>query len=136
MNPIVLIEDNEQDVLLTIRALNQNNFSNQIIVLKDGDEAINFFSSMTIEPQVILLDLKLPKRDGFEVLGHLRTQKKTKHIPVVILSTSVEETDVLRGYDGGANSYVRKPVDFNQFADAVKSLGSYWLSLNQTPRVC
>lgn len=133
MNPIILIEDNEQDELLTIRALNQNNFSNEIIVLRDGDEAINYFKTMTIVPQVILLDLKLPKRDGLEVLSHLRANLNTKRVPVVILTTSNEELDIVRGYDLGANSYVRKPIDFNQFASAVESLGSYWLRLNQVP---
>lgn len=133
MNPIILIEDNQQDELLTLRALEQNKIANEIIVLRDGDEAIQFFKTMTIEPHVVLLDLKLPKRDGIEVLEFLRGQPKTKNIPVVILTTSNEEVDIVRSYNKGANSYVRKPVDFNEFTAAVKNLGLYWLVLNQVP---
>lgn len=133
---IVLVEDNEQDEHLTIRALKKNNIINEIVVLRDGEEAINFFSDPALETeiQVILLDIKLPKIDGLEVLEHIRGNNKVKHTPVVLLTTSNEESDVVRGYDLGANSYVRKPVDFVEFANAVKQLGLYWLILNLPPK--
>lgn len=132
---IVLIEDNEQDEQLTIRALKKNNILNEIVVLRDGQEAIQFFSNpLKSEIQVILLDIKLPKMDGLEVLEHIRSNDQVKHTPVVLLTTSNEETDIARGYDLGANSYVRKPVDFDEFANAVKQLGLYWLVLNLPPK--
>ncbi len=133
---IVLVEDNEQDEHLTIRALQKNNILNEIVVLRDGEEAIKFFSNPKFETevQVILLDVKLPKIDGLEVLEHIRSNENVKHTPVVLLTTSNEESDVIRGYDLGANSYVRKPVDFDEFANAVKQLGLYWLILNLPPK--
>ena len=133
---IVLVEDNEQDEHLTIRALQKNNILNEIVVLRDGEEAIKFFSSpkFKTEVQVILLDVKLPKIDGLEVLEHIRKNENVKHTPVVLLTTSNEESDIIRGYDLGANSYVRKPVDFDEFANAVKQLGLYWLILNLPPK--
>ena len=140
--PILLVEDNEQDELLTIRALKFNNIQNDVVVARDGQEALDYlfrkgnFADRSEElPQVILLDLKLPKIDGLEVLKAIRTSEETKHLPVVILTTSVEESDLLAGYKGGANSYVRKPVDFKKFSDAVRNLGLYWLLLNEAPPV-
>lgn len=132
--PIILVEDNQQDELLTIRALQKNNILNDIVVLRDGEEAIKYFSTLDYQPQLILLDIKLPKVDGTEVLKYVRTNEHTRRIPVVILTTSNEESDMLKVYNYGANSYVRKPVDFNDFAGAVKQLGLYWLILNETPK--
>jgi two-component system response regulator len=133
---IVLIEDNEQDEHLTIRALKKNNILNEIVVLRDGQEAMQFFADKneTREIQVILLDIKLPKIDGLEILKFVRATERIKNTPVVMLTTSNEESDILRGYDLGANSYVRKPVDFDEFAAAVKQLGLYWLILNLPPK--
>lgn len=139
--PILLVEDNEQDELLTIRALKQHNIHNEVVVTRDGPEALDWLfcrgayagRDTTIKPQVILLDLKLPKLNGLEVLKEIRENPATKRLPVVILTTSNEDTDILSGYDLGANSYVRKPVDFDQFAEAIKNLGLYWLVLNETP---
>lgn len=136
---ILLVEDNPDDVQLTLRALKQNNITNEIIVAKDGVEALDFlfctgsFSDRdpSILPQVTLLDLKLPKIDGLEVLRRLRADKKTKFLPVVILTSSNEDQDVINGYNLGANSYIRKPVDFAQFTEAVRNLGLYWLLLNE-----
>ena len=134
---IFLIEDNEQDEILTIKALNKNKVMNEIKVARDGAEALEFlFDEKSAKyasdlPQLILLDLKLPKIDGLEVLKQIRSNPKTKLIPVVILTTSKEDSDLLSGYELGANSYVRKPIDFHEFADAVKNLGTYWLLLNE-----
>jgi CheY-like chemotaxis protein len=134
---ILLIEDNEQDEILTIKALKKNNVLNEIKVARDGAEALDllFNSQSTLYqadlPQLILLDLKLPKVDGLEVLKQIRSNPRTKLVPVVILTTSKEDSDLLSGYELGANSYVRKPVDFFEFAEAVKSLGTYWLILNE-----
>jgi two-component system response regulator len=125
----------------TLRALKKNNIANQVIVARDGAEALDFLlgrgkfegRDLRITPQVVLLDLKLPKVDGLEVLRQLRGHEPTKLLPVVILTSSNEEQDLLRGYELGANSYVRKPVDFNQFIEAVRQLGLYWLILNELP---
>jgi CheY-like chemotaxis protein len=138
-----LVEDNKQDELLTIRALEKNNIMNRVDVVRDGQEALDYifrrgpFESIAAEamPQVILLDLKLPKIDGIEVLRQLRSDDRTRRVPVVVLTTSNEDVDLLRAYDLGANSYVRKPVDFNEFMGAVKNLGLYWLVLNECPTV-
>jgi two-component system response regulator len=138
---ILLVEDNPDDEALTIRALQKNNIKNEVVVARDGVEALEYlFGSGTysgrdtnVTPQVVLLDLKLPKVDGLEVLRRLRADDRTKLLPVVILTSSNEEQDRLAGYDLGANSYVRKPVDFNQFIDAVRELGLYWLILNERP---
>lgn len=138
---ILLIEDNQQDELLTIRALRKNNIQNEVIVCRDGAEALEFFfgtgkyegRDVRVQPQVVLLDLKLPKIDGLEVLRRVRQDPRTRRLPIVILTTSKEDQDVGSGYDLGANSYVRKPVDFNQFAEAVRNLGLYWLILNESP---
>jgi two-component system response regulator len=136
---ILLVEDNQQDELLTLRALKKNNIQNEVVVARDGAEALDYLFATgayagrdtSIQPQVVLLDLKLPKVDGLEVLRQLRQDPRTKRLPVVILTTSKEDADVITGYDLGANSYVRKPVDFTQFSDAVKNLGLYWLLLNE-----
>ena len=140
---ILLVEDNPDDEALTLRALKKNNILNEVVVARDGAEALDFLFAtgpytgrdIRIMPQVILLDLKLPKVDGLEVLHRLRANDKTKLLPVVILTSSSEETDIINGYQLGANSYVRKPVDFAQFVEAVRHLGLYWLVINETPPV-
>jgi two-component system, response regulator len=138
---ILLVEDNPDDVALTIRAFRKNNISNKIIVAKDGVEALDYLFGMGMYvgrdvkdmPVVILLDLKLPKIDGLEVLKSIRQNEFTRLLPVVILTSSIEENDKINGYKLGANSYVRKPVDFNQFIKAIKHLGLYWLVWNEPP---
>jgi two-component system response regulator len=136
---ILLIEDNPADEALTLRALKKANIVNRVVVARDGAEALDcLFPSRangeTAEmPQLILLDLKLPKLDGHEVLRRIRADVRTQLLPVVILTTSVEDEDRLKGYRLGANSYVRKPVDFSEFAHAVMQLGLYWLVLNEAP---
>ena len=138
---ILLVEDNPDDVQLTLRALKKNNIMNEIIVAEDGVEALDYlfgtgkFSGrdMNFMPQLILLDLKMPKMDGLEVLLRIRADERTKLLPVVVLTTSSEDIDRIESYKLGANSYVRKPVDFNQFAEAVNQLGLYWLVLNEGP---
>ena len=138
---ILLVEDNPDDEALTLRALKKNNISNQVIVARDGAEALDYLfgtgqysgRDANLTPQVVLLDLKLPKVEGLEVLRRMRANESTKLLPVVILTSSNEEQDRINGYDSGANSYVRKPVDFNQFIEAVRQLGLYWLILNEQP---
>jgi len=138
---ILLVEDNLDDVDLTLHALKKNNIRNEIIVAYDGAEALDYLfgtgkysgRDLSSMPTIILLDLKLPKVDGLEVLRRLRANEHTKLLPVVILTSSKEEQDILKGYSLGVNSYVRKPVDFNQFAEAVSHLGLYWLLLNEVP---
>ena len=138
---ILLVEDNPDDEALTLRALNKNNIKNKIVVARDGVEALDYLfgtgmyagRDTSVEPELILLDLKLPKVDGFEVLKKLRADERTKLLPVVILTSSKEQQDVVNGYGLGANSYVRKPVDFQDFVDAVGQLGLYWLVLNERP---
>jgi CheY-like chemotaxis protein len=136
---ILLVEDNPDDVELTKRALKIHNIANEVIVARDGVEALNYLFAtgayagrdMTVTPQLILLDLKLPKVDGLEVLRRLRSDERTMFLPVVILTSSKEEQDLVNGYKLHANSYIRKPVDFNQFSEAVRQLGLYWLVLNE-----
>lgn len=139
---ILLVEDNPSDEQLTLRALRKNNILNKVIVVRDGAEALNYLLTAggadreaNELPQVVLLDLNLPKIGGLEVLRRIRAEERTKLLPVVILTSSKEDKDLLAGYASGANSYVVKPVDFNQFADAVKQLGLYWLVLNQQPPI-
>jgi CheY-like chemotaxis protein len=138
---ILLVEDNPDDEALTLRALQKNNILNDVVIAHDGVEALDYLfgagayagRDLSLLPQVILLDLKLPRVDGLEVLRRLRADERTRLLPVVILTSSNEEQDMINGYSLGANSYVRKPVDFTQFADAVRHLGLYWLVLNETP---
>lgn len=138
---ILLVEDNPDDEALTLRALQKNNIKNEVIVARDGAEALDFLygtgryagREKGALPQVVLLDLKLPKLDGMEVLRHIRQDPRTRLLPVVILTSSVEEQDLVTGYSLGANSYIRKPVDFVQFTTAVQQLGLYWLLLNEPP---
>ena len=139
---ILLVEDNADDEALTMRALKKNNITNQIVVARDGVEALDYLFATgthagrdaTVQPAVVLLDLKLPKLDGFEVLRKLRSDQRTRLLPVVILTSSKEQQDIVDGYGLGANSYIRKPVDFQQFVEAVRQLGVYWLILNEKPR--
>jgi len=139
---ILLVEDNADDEALTLRALKKNNIGNKVFVVRDGAEALDFLfcegqyadRDPDEMPQVTLLDLKLPKVDGLEVLRRLRTDERTEGLPVVILTSSNEEQDLVDGYKFGANSYVRKPVDFNEFLEAARQLGLYWLNLNKIPQ--
>ncbi|MGE0704680.1 MAG: response regulator [Vicinamibacterales bacterium] len=131
---IALVEDNPDDEMLTIRALKKQKVANEIVVLRDGVEALDFLLSPESPlPDLVLLDLKLPRLDGLQELRRLREEERTRLLPIVVLTSSDEERDVIEGYRLGANSYVRKPVDFSQFADAVSHLGLYWLVLNQPP---
>jgi len=138
---ILLVEDNPDDVDLTIRAFRKNNIANEVIVARDGVEAMDYLFATgghagrdpAEVPALVLLDLKLPKLDGLEVLKRLRTDERTRLLPVVILTSSKEEQDLVNGYSLGANSYIRKPVDFERFIEAVHQLGLYWLVLNETP---
>ncbi len=138
---ILLIEDNPDDQALTLRALKKNNIGNRVVIRQDGAEALDFLFCQGADagrdprekPQVILLDLKLPKVDGLEVLRRIRSDERTRLLPVVILTSSREEQDMIKGYGYGANSYIRKPVDWNQFVEAVNQLGLYWLVLNEPP---
>lgn len=130
---ILLVEDNPDDVDLTIRALKKNNILNKVIVARDGEEALHYLFRQEVKPIVTLLDLKLPKVEGIEVLRRIREDERTRLYPVVILTSSLEEKDLINGYRLGANSYIRKPVDFNQFNEAVRQLGLYWLLWNEPP---
>jgi CheY-like chemotaxis protein len=138
---ILLVEDNNDDIELTLHALRKENLANHIHVARDGEEALEFLfgkgphpeRSFELLPKMILLDLKLPKVDGMEVLRRLKADPKTKTIPVVILTSSREERDLIQGYGLGANSYIQKPVDFDHFRTTVKSIGFYWLLVNLAP---
>jgi two-component system, response regulator len=138
---ILLVEDNPDDELLTLRALRKNNVLNEVVVARDGVEALDYLfgtgeyseRNTAVMPQLILLDLKLPKVDGLEVLRRLRADLRTRLLPVVILTSSREQQDMLDGYGFGANSYVRKPVNFEQFVRAIEQLKLYWLILNEAP---
>jgi CheY-like chemotaxis protein len=138
---ILLVEDNPDDEALAIRALKKSNLANEIAVARDGVEALDFLfcegSYADRDPHdipvVILLDLKLPKVDGLEVLKRIKSDERTRRLPVVIMTSSSEEQDIVSSYDLGANSYIRKPVDFNRFTEAVAQLGLYWLVLNEVP---
>ena len=140
---IMLVEDNPDDEALTLRALRKNNIQNEVVVAHDGVEALDYFFGTGIyatrdtrtKPVVVLLDLKLPKIDGLEVLRRLRADERTKFIPVVVLTSSKEEQDLINSYSLGCNSYIRKPVDFVQFVEAVRQLGLYWLVMNEAPPV-
>ena len=138
---ILLIEDNPDDVQLTLRALKKSKIMNEVVVAQDGVEALDYLfgtgkyagRDADEKPQVVLLDLKMPKMDGLEVLQRIRNDERTRVLPVVVLTTSSEDRDRVESYKLGANSYIRKPVDFNQFAHAVQQLGLYWLVLNEAP---
>ena len=138
---ILLVEDKPDDEALTIRALKQHNIANEVVVARNGAEALDYLfgtgayqgRDLADTPAVVLLDLKLPKIGGLEVLRRLRSDARTKRLPVVILTSSEEDKDKVQGYELGANSYVRKPVDFEQFSEAVRQLGMYWLILNEPP---
>ena len=138
---ILLVEDNPDDVQLTLRALKKSKIMNEVVVAQDGVEALEYLfgtgkyagRDTKVLPQVVLLDLKLPRMDGHEVLQRIRNDERTKLLPVVILTTSSEDRDRIESYTVGANSYIRKPVDFNQFAEAINQLGLYWLVLNEAP---
>ena len=138
---ILLVEDNPSDIELTKRALANDNIANKVVVAEDGQEALDYlfgtghYAGRDAAPllAVVLLDLKLPKVDGLDILRRIRANRRTKRLPVVILTSSQEEQDIAAGYDLGANSYIRKPVDFSQFAEAIKSMGLYWLVLNEPP---
>ena len=128
---ILLVEDNADDAALTLRALKKNNITNEVVVARDGTEALEILLGNDCAPALVLLDLKLPKVDGMEVLRRIRAHEKTKHLPVVIFTSSREEQDLIRGYDLGTNSYIRKLVDFTQFSEAVRQMGLYWHLLNE-----
>jgi two-component system response regulator len=137
-DPIVLVEDNEDDIVLTRRALTQNKIGNPLVIARDGAEAIELLLSENgtrVTAAVVLLDLKLPKVDGLSVLKRLREDPRTKLTPIVLLTSSKAEQDVLAGYELRANSYIRKPVDFDQFTEAIRQIGLYWLLLNEPPPV-
>jgi len=138
---ILLVEDNPDDIALTMLAFKKSNILNEVVVAKDGVEALEYLfgtgkyegRDMNIRPQLILLDLKMPKMDGLEVLQRMRADERTKLLPVVVLTTSSEDKDRIESYKLGANSYIRKPVDFIQFAEAVRQLGLYWIVMNEAP---
>lgn len=138
---ILLVEDNPDDEMLTMRALKKNNIKNEVVVAHDGVEALDYLfgtgayagRDMKIMPKVVLLDLKMPKVDGLEVLQKLRANPHTKNLPVVVFTSSNEEQDKIKSYNFGANSYIRKPVDFNDFIEGTRQLGLYWLVLNEPP---
>ncbi|OGO07850.1 MAG: two-component system response regulator [Chloroflexi bacterium RBG_13_57_8] len=138
---ILLVEDNPDDVELTMRAFQKNHIANEVVIARDGVEALDYLfcrgayagRDANENPRLILLDLKLPKLDGLQVLERLRAEPRTRLVPVVILTSSKEEQDLISGYRSGANSYVRKPVDFNQFVNAVHQIGLYWLLINESP---
>lgn len=138
---IMLIEDNPDDEELALLAFKKSNVANEVVIARDGEEALDYLFGTGVhagrdvrqQPQVVLLDLKLPKIDGLEVLQRVRTDPRTRRLPIVVLTSSKEEQDLIESYDLGANSYVRKPVDFGQFVESVKQLQLYWLVLNEAP---
>ncbi len=138
---ILLVEDNDDDIALTLRAFKKNNIKNTIVVARDGVEALDYLFATGAHsgrdrndlPQVVLLDLKLPRLEGLEVLRRIRAEEATKTLPVVVLTSSKEEQDLIASYRSGCNSYVRKPVDFDEFVEAARQLGLYWLLLNEAP---
>jgi two-component system response regulator len=135
LRSIILVEDNPDDERLTIRALKRGNIANEILVARNGEEAITMVLNADPLPSVILLDLKLPKVDGLEVLRQIRAHERTQKLPVVVLTSSSEEGDIIDSYDLGANSYVRKPVETDKFTEAIRQLGMYWAVVNELPEV-
>lgn len=140
LKPILLVEDNPRDIELTLAALEENRLANEVVVVRDGEEAIDYLDRRGIfrlraegNPAVVLLDLKLPKIDGLEVLEHVKTSASLQTVPVVMLTSSREEPDLTRSYKLGANAYVVKPVDFNEFTKAIRELGLFWAVINQPP---
>ena len=134
--PIVLVDDNEDDIVLTRRALERNQIENPLVIARDGAEALELLlgaNGETVKPAMILLDLKLPKVDGLSVLKRLREDTRTSLIPIVVLTSSKQDQDVIAGYALHANSYIHKPVDFDQFSEAIRQIGQYWLHLNEAP---
>ena len=138
---ILLVEDNADDELLALRALKKSSVPNHVVVARDGEEALEYIfgrgryqgRNVSEQPKVVFLDLKLPKLNGIEVLRSIRQDRRTCRMPVVLLTSSDEPQDLVDGYDSGANSYINKPVDFNEFVEQVKLLGQYWLGINQVP---
>jgi two-component system response regulator len=138
---ILLVEDNPRDEALTMRALKKSNVVNEVVVVRDGVEALDYLfgtgayqgRDVASVPQLVLLDLKLPKMDGLQVLQSMRADERTRRLPVVVFTSSSEQEDMLKSYDLGANSYVRKPVEFEEFSEATRQLGVYWLLLNEPP---
>ncbi len=138
---ILIVEDNQNDAEMVLRALKQNNLTNQVLVVNDGQEALDFIFARgefakrkrIVRPKIILLDLKLPKIDGLEVLKEIKSNPETKIIPVIVLTSSKEESDIVQSYQLGVNSYIVKPVDFEKFVEVIRDLGIYWLLLNQQP---
>jgi two-component system response regulator len=138
---ILLVEDNDDDIALTLRAFKKNNIKNRVVVARDGVEALDYLFATGVHsgrdrsdlPQVVLLDLKLPKVEGLEVLRRIRAEPVTEMLPIVVLTSSKEEQDLIQSYRLGCNSYVRKPVDFEEFVEAARQLGLYWLLLNEAP---
>lgn len=136
---ILLVEDNADDEVLTLRALKKNAIDNEVVIARDGVEALEYLMGTgahagrdtTIQPHVVLLDLNLPRLSGHQVLARMRTEQRTRHIPVVVLTSSKEEEDIVQSYEAGANAYVRKPVEFAEFSDAVKAFGQFWLVVNE-----
>ncbi len=142
-NIIMVVEDNQDDLDLTLRAFAKNNILNEIVIARDGVEALDYLFAtgahqgrdLRVMPEVILLDLKMPRMGGIEALKRIRSDARTKLLPVVVLTSSDEERDMIDSYECGVNSYIRKPVDFNQFVDAVRQLSLYWVVLNQCPHI-
>jgi two-component system, response regulator len=140
-NTILLVEDNQDDQLLTKAALEMNNILNEVVVAENGVEALEYLNgkgkwqgrNVNDLPALVLLDLNMPKMGGFDVLKHIRSEPRTELLPVVVLTTSQEDCDLVDSYKNGANSYVKKPVDFDEFTDAAKQLGIYWLMVNESP---
>ncbi|MCY7332210.1 MAG: response regulator [Pseudanabaena sp. CAN_BIN31] len=135
LRPIILVEDNPDDERLTIRALRRGNIVNEILVARNGEEALEMVLNANPLPSVVLLDLKLPKVEGLEVLRQIRANERTHKLPVVVLTSSSEEGDIIGSYDLGANSYVRKPVETDKFTEAIRQLGMYWAVINELPEV-
>lgn len=135
LRPIILVEDNPDDERLTIRALRRGNIVNEILVARNGEEALEMVLNANPLPSVVLLDLKLPKVEGLEVLRQIRANERTHKLPVVVLTSSSEEGDIIGSYDLGANSYVRKPVETDKFTEAIRQLGMYWAVVNELPEV-